>query len=120
MQQNMTEAQKLFVRLNPTVGYGEKRKISKIFAQPVEESPLLGLSEQELEFEIEVLFTLELVTSEATIERRAAEKEIDDLLFADPTWLDLFDAEAEASFEMSFTELDAAPVRRRVLKRGAA
>lgn len=97
MQQNMTEAQKLFVRLNPTVGYEED----------------LGLGD-----EIDLAIDFQLVCEVPIVRIDAREENCEGL--SDPTWFERFNAEAEASFEMSFTELDAAPVRRRVLKRGAA
>ncbi len=120
MEQNMTEARKQFVRLNPTVGYEED----------------LGLVE-----EIELAFDFCLVC-EAPLVRHVADKQADDLPVSDPSWLDAFNAAADESFEESFdallsederpaatpslppiparSELDALRAELRLHKRGAA
>lgn len=97
MQQNMTETQKQFIRLNPTVGYEY---------------------DEALENEVDLAIDFCLIC-EAPLVRDAAGKEVDDLPLADPTWLDAFNAEAEQSFEASF-DLDALHEELRRRKKGAA
>lgn len=90
MQQHLTRAQREFVRLNPTVGYEQ---------------------DAALEEEIELAFDFQL-EAEAPIARFAAEKrgQADESRLSDPTWIERFDSEAEASFNRSFaTLLDESP-----------
>jgi hypothetical protein len=111
MQQNMTEAQKQFVRLNPTVGY-----------------------EQDTALENEIDLAIDFCLScDAPLARFVAEKQVDDLPVSDPSWLDTFNAEADKSFGESFDallredehrsagdELDALRAELRRRNRGAA
>lgn len=82
MQQNLTRAQREFVRLNPTVGYEQDTALDE-------------------EIDLAIDFQLECNTPIASFEAREENCE----RHSDPTWIERFNAEAEASFNRSFSEL---------------
>ncbi len=84
MQQNLTTAQHEFIRLNPTVGYEQDTALDE-------------------EIDLAIDFQLEC---EAPPARIPAEKRVEaGSWIADPAWIERFNAEAEASFNRSFSEL---------------